>query len=220
MSEKTFELSQKVIDKLNKEATKEELEIIYSMFHKKGIINHLFTYLLNSSYARGADLQKWITAQKGNDKIKTIAKFCKGSTHNITMINVLKYWGNKKELGGVLTYKGDLVNYGKNEYWATITEILEKLEDDCDGFMTCIYLTALEAGIPDYRLFCTCGNVIGGGHAYVTYIADNLVMYAIDGCYYPKDSVKLNTPYFENPKYYYGSKEWWRFNSSGKYKLK
>ena len=217
MSKTNFEISEKFQNyaKINNVD-------IYSILYKRSFLNKVFYYMIDSKFRRSVHLQRWVNSQRGNEEVCQIANTLKSTTgnHDVTMKKIVKYWTDKRQYkDGHLTYVGDQSNYGKNEYWATADEILEKGKDDCDGFMLMIYLTAAEAGIPDNRLFCTCGNVVGGGHAYVTYIANNGVMYPIDGCYYPKNTWYLDRPYFDCDFYYNGEKEWFRFNSSGSYKL-
>jgi hypothetical protein len=218
MAEKYLELSDVLIAKIRDEATEEQIKKIYSSFHKYNLINYLFQYMIDSKFRTVVKLHQWMKPQIGHPIIEQVAAECYNENYDICMQNIVRYWFNN------IRYKPDITNFGKNEYWATVEEILEKGEDDCEGFSTLIYLTAMACGIPEYRYYFTIGwvdiNNQKVGHAYVTYIADNLVMYAIDGTFYPLESMKMNVPYFENEKYYYGTEEWARFNTQGTYKLK
>ncbi|MFW6233144.1 MAG: hypothetical protein ACOC3Z_00610 [Nanoarchaeota archaeon] len=223
MAKEYIEISDKLQDKINQEATEEQIKEIYSGFHKYNLVNYLFSYIIDSKFRIAVKLHKWIKKQIGNPIIEQVAAECMTFTKNKldydkTMINILRYWYNK------IVYKTDINNFGKFEYWANVEEILEKSEDDCEGFSTLIYLTALACGISEYRFYFTIGwvniNNQKVGHAYVTYIADDLVMYAIDGTFYPIESMKFTTPYFINERYYFGSEEWARFNTQGTYKIK
>jgi hypothetical protein len=221
MSLKELEMSDKLQQKLNLEANKEEIKSVYSAFVKYNIIQYYWKYMIDSQFRKSVWLHDWMKEQydKNDPIIEQVAIECKGKTYDLTVQNICRYWYTK------MVYKDDYSNYGKFEYWATIEEVLKNYKDDCESLMMLIFLTALKAGVPEYRLFCTIGYVSGNnaqmmGHAYVTYISDNLVMYPIDGTYYPQESMKFATPYFENPLYYYGTQEWARFNLTATYKIK
>ena len=77
-----------------------------------------------------------------------IAQENKGTTHDETVISVLKYVYNN------YTYLGDLKNYGSSEYWAKATEILSKGADDCLHWKTKL-LTA------DNKLINICNIKVG-----------------------------------------------------------
>ena len=216
-------LSEKLISKIKSEATEEQIKEIYSSFHKYNFVNYLFQYMIDSKFRIVVKLHNWIKKQTGNPIIKQVASECMTFTKNKldydkTIINILRYWYNN------IKYEYDSKLFGKEEYWATVEETLSLGRGDCENFMSLIYLTALEAGVPEYRLYCTIGWVNNNGkkegHAYVTYIADNLIMYPIDGTFYPLESMKLNKPYLDNEKYYYGEREWARFNTEGTYRIK
>ena len=74
--------------------------------------------------------------------------------------------------------------------------------------------------MPDYQVYVVAGDVVGGGHCYVTYLSDNGIEYPVDWCYWFSESIRFKIPYSSREEYYYGEKEWFRFNSSGSYKLK
>jgi len=190
---------------------------IYKHVHRLNFIDYIVYYVINSKFRRSVHLQNWIKKQIGNETIEMLGnKFRKILNTDDRMKAILNHWRNGY---GNLDYVGDKTTYGTNEYWATVDEILEKKEDDCDGFMTIIYLTAKASGISDYRLYCVCGLVKGNvGHAYVIYRANNGLEFPIDGCYWPNTSYSMKTPYFLRKSYNYGETEWWRFNASGSYK--
>ena len=218
MGKKNIELSPALYTHMMDTASEEQLVKIYSMFQKHNLIEYLYQYVIDSKFRIAVKLHSWLKSQVGNPLIQQIASECIGDTYDATIQNILRYWYN------TLTYDDDTSTYGKSEYWATAEEILALGKDDCDGYMDVIYLTALEAGIPEHRMKCTIGWVSNQGkqvgHAYVTYIADNLAMYAIDGTFYPKESMRFEKQYFDNPRYYYGLQEWARFDTKNTYRLK
>ena len=211
-------ISKKLQEKINRELSEEEIKKIYTSYKKYNLIRYFFTYITNSKFRQAVSLHNWIKEFTGNEIIEAIAAECTGTTYDDTVKNVIRYWYTH------LRYVSDQTNYGTAEYWADPEEILEKGSDDCDGFATMIYLTCIAAGVPDYRMYFTIGYVNSNnrkiGHAYVKYIADDLIMYPLDGTFYPKDSMKFSTPYFNDKRYYYGEQEWACFNMEGTYKIK
>jgi len=211
-----MKFSKALQEKIRREGMSEK---VYSHISQVGRFEHFFRYRLDWRYARSYRLHTWLKKQIDNPKIEAIAAQCVSDSYDETVQNVLKYW-QAKPVGEHMKYIGDKENYGTTEYWATIDEIIEIMQDDCDGFMVAIFLTCLAAGVPEYRLYCTIGTVVGGGHAYVVYLADNGLEYAIDGCYWTRTSARMNKPYAYNPNYYGGLREWARFNTQGTFKQK
>ena len=220
---KQIKLSDKLKNKVYAEFSEKEIKELYSFFHKYNMSNYAYQYVVSwlhgdKNFGNAIKLNNWITDQLCNPIIETIAALCVSTSHDKTMQNILRYWMNGGT--GKMYYKTDRELYGIGEHWADVEDVLTLRRGDCEQFMTLCFLTAIAAGIPEYRLYCTIGHVIGGGHAYLTYISDNLVMFPIDGCYWQNESVKFTTPYFENPHYLYGEQEWARFNTTGTYKIR
>lgn len=221
MTKRQIHLTEKLQQKIHDEATAEQIAEIYGIYKKHNLITYLFKYFFDSNFAYAVELHKWLKEQSGHPIFEQIAAECMGDTNDKTMINILRYWVNN------LYYKPDRDNYGRAEYWAIPEEILENGSGDCEDYMIMIYCTALAAGIPEYRMWCTIGWVSDPsgyqgktGHAYITYIADNFVMYSIDGTYYPQESMRMVTPYYDHPLYFFGEEEWARFDTENTYKVK
>ncbi len=82
-----------------------------------------------------------------------------------------------------ITYKYDINNYNRNEYWASPYEVYKRKIDDCDGYAFLILKLMELAGIPAYRRKIVAGSTRGyGGHAYIIYLSrkDN-EWYVIEG---------------------------------------
>lgn len=86
----------------------------------------------------------------------------------------------------------------------------------CEDGAIMLYALMRKNGFSDDQLFITAGDVKGGGHCYLVYVSkEDAVHYVLDWCYWPGDSLRVK--YGENPNYFYGEKEWFRFNCSGSY---
>ncbi len=89
-----------------------------------------------------------------------------------------------------ITYKFDINNYNRNEYWASPYEVYKRKIDDCDGYAFLILKLMELAGIPAYRRKISAGSTRGyGGHAYILYLSrkDN-EWYVIEGSLRPDES--------------------------------
>jgi len=187
----SIKFSKKLSDKIIKEGMQKE---VFTHINKINLVSTIIKYVIDSRFRKGYNLRIWIVSQMNNPRLKKIV-----------------------EQQGWTKLKNDLTVYEAQEYWATVDEILDKKTDDCDGFSNIIYHSALLAGIPDYRLFKVAGSVVGGGHAYCVYRANNGLEYPIDGCYWTNISIRMTIPYSMRKEYFNGESEWFRFNSDGMY---
>lgn len=113
-------------------------------------------------------------------------------------------------------YEGDPATWGMSEYWQLPHETLERGTGDCEDGAILLYALMRKNGFSDDQLFITCGLVDGGGHCYLVYVSStDAVHYVLDWCYWPVDSLKVK--YGENPNYFFGTKEWFRFNATSAY---
>jgi hypothetical protein len=119
-----------------------------------------------------------------------------------------------------LTYVPDKTVWKTEEKWQTPTETWTMKTGDCEDGALLIYAILHYLDVPDYQVYIVAGDVVGGGHCYVTYMADSGLEYPLDWCYWFSESVRLKIPYTSREEYYYGQNEWFRFNSSGSYKLR
>lgn len=193
---------------------------VFDYLQKLSLFDTVISWFLDSSFRRGTHLQTWCNDQLNNDALKKIVvaqKWDKIEKSDDKVKLILNYWQNGGK--GGLKYVGDKANYGKDEYWATITEILKRLKDDCDGFANIIYHSCILAGVSPNRIYIVAGDVVGGGHCYVVYVGNNGLEYPIDGCYWQSESLKMKVPYFERSDYYHGEEEWFRFNHTGMFKV-
>lgn len=87
-------------------------------------------------------------------------------------------------------YVGDKIQTGATEYWQFPFETLKSRKGDCEDGAILLANMMLRSGIPYWRVRLNAGNVKGGGHAYVTYLADDDKWYILDWCYWPKESIK------------------------------
>jgi len=84
-----------------------------------------------------------------------------------------------------LQYVGDEVNKGQVEYWQNPEDTIITLKGDCEDGAILIKSLALAAGVPDWKVKILAGMVVGGGHAYCTYIRSDETQVILDWCYWP-----------------------------------
>lgn len=60
-----------------------------------------------------------------------------------------------------LEYRSDLQVWGKNDYWATRLEFLGKGMGDCEDYAVAKFLTLLQLGVQEEKLFLTYVKAIG-----------------------------------------------------------
>jgi len=209
------EFSKELSKKMIEEGMQQE---VFTHINKIGLVSTIINYIIDSRFRTGYNLRIWTVSQMNNPRLKKIVEeqgWSKLKSDDDKIKAILKYWQHGGK--GGLVYRDDLAVFGAQEYWATVDEILDKKTDDCDGFSNIIYHSALLSGVPDYRMFKVAGFVVGGGHAYCVYRADNGLEYPIDGCYWTNISIRMTTPYSMRNEYFNGESEWFRFNSDGMY---
>lgn len=135
-----------------------------------------------------------------------------------------KFFGTQKEIvrqsldyvRSVVTYKSDQEEWNATEKWNYPDETIFLKVGDCEDGAWLLMEILRQNGIPSNQVYLVAGDVIGGGHAYVLWYSDeDMVAYTVDWCYWSSDS--LFVPYEENPKYFGGRKEWFRFNWDGSF---
>jgi len=178
-----------------------------------------------TSTRKVVNLQKWLVENLDipedlKSKIEYIKKI-KGPEKQIR--EILKFTHKN------LSYIGDFQNWGVAEYWQTPTETWTKKTHmtgrkirygDCEDGAILMYAMARYIGIPDYHLKITAGNVIGGGHCYLVFMDTRGMEYPVDWCYWYNSSYNWGLYYVFRNDYYNGTREWFRFNASGCYKIK
>lgn len=191
--------------------------LVYDTVRKMSMLSSIVNYVIDSKFRRSVRLRDWCMSQMANmDLLDIVVKEKWADIANIDQraLAILKYWQDGGK--GGLRYVGDHETYGTEEYWATVSEILDKKRDDCDGFANIIYHSCLMAGIPSNRLYIVASDVYGGGHCYVIYVTNRGYEAPLDGCYWTAISLAL-IPYQDRGEYYHGNMEWWRFGIDGAY---
>lgn len=72
-------------------------------------------------------------------------------------------------------FRSDLKTWGKNDYWASRLEFMGKGQGDCEDFAVAKFLTLLQLGVPEEKLFLAYVKAIGypeAAHLVVTYYKD------------------------------------------------
>ena len=200
------------------------LDSVMSYIQRKNLFSTFINYIIDSKFRRGVDLKNWLNKQEVPAELIAEASEFEQAYNNFTVLDyydevvkaLLRAYRNKGTAGYI--YVHDKNNYGSNEYWATISQIVESKKDDCDGFALLLYTLMDLIGVPDNRKYIVAGDVKGGGHCYVVYRADDGVEYPIDGCYWSDTSMRLEIPYNSRQEYFFGGSEWFRFNKTGMYK--
>lgn len=84
-----------------------------------------------------------------------------------------------------MQYVGDSRNKGQVEYWQNPEDTIITLKGDCEDGAILIKSLSLVAGVPDWKVKILAGEVVGGGHAYCTFIRYDDVQVILDWCYWP-----------------------------------
>jgi len=69
-------------------------------------------------------------------------------------------------------YQTDINTWGKKDYWASRLEFLGKGQGDCEDFAVAKFLTMIQLGVPEKKLFLTYVKAVGypeAAHLVVTY---------------------------------------------------
>ena len=186
------------------------LEVVAGM-SKLGWLRTAYLYRINSGFRKSVIVQEWL-----NDWLDSIIAqeldlpTFEGPADDAKARKCLQ-WVRRN-----VKYVKDDATWNMTEYWQLPHETLERGTGDCEDGAILLYCLMKKNGFHDDQLFITCGNVDGGGHCYVVYVSSkDAVHYVLDWCYWPNDSLKVK--YGENANYFFGDKEWFRFNSSGAY---
>jgi len=71
-----------------------------------------------------------------------------------------------------LEYQTDIKTWGKKDYWASRLEFLGKGQGDCEDFAVAKFLTMIQLGVPEKKLFLTYVKAVGypeAAHLVVSY---------------------------------------------------
>jgi len=83
-----------------------------------------------------------------------------------------------------LEYVGDETTKGQVEFWQNPEDTIITLKGDCEDGAILIKSLALAAGVPDWKVKILAGEVVGGGHAYCTFIRYDETQVILDWCYW------------------------------------
>jgi len=71
-----------------------------------------------------------------------------------------------------LEFSSDMKTWQKNDYWASRLEFLGKGQGDCEDFAVAKFLTMMQLGVPEQKIFLTYVKAVGypeAAHLVVTY---------------------------------------------------
>ena len=104
----------------------------------------------------------------------------------------------------------------------THTVILKNgvITHQCEDGAILMYGIAKYVGISDYHLKITAGKVQGGGHCYLVFMDTHGMEYPVDWTYWYNSSYSWNTYYVFRDEYFNGTREWFRINAQGMYKIR
>jgi len=189
---------------------------VFLYLNKVSFVKSLIYYMINSKSRTQINLLQWLkkNLSLSPSLLEDIAYIKTYDTNKAKIRAILKYVHNN------LRYVSDNIVWKVSEYWQTPSETESLKTGDCEDGALLIYAIAVECGIPDYQLYIVAGEVQGGGHCYCVYVSEeDGLEYPIDWCYWYNKSYSMKDNYFERIEYYDGTKEWFRFNKSGTYKL-
>jgi len=139
-------------------------------------------YRLKSKEGYAVNVNTWLKGMTYSKEVKKIVQENKWDTiqnDDTTVYKILKWVKDN------ITYKSDSLTHMQTEYWQTADETLELRTGDCEDGAILILILAYFAGMNMQKISLTWGKVIGGGHAYVTYLRDeDGVEVVLDWCYW------------------------------------
>lgn len=172
----------------------------------------LFYLVVDSKYGISKRLDKTLSEQliTPHPDLVVVAKQLRSeaSGRDDLIIKVLEYVKNRT------TYVSDLSNFGMVEKWADAYTTWVSKKGDCDDMNALIYILARLAGMSQFALWSSVGDVFGGGHYWLLYFSsDTDKWYSIDSTYYPDF-----TPIRERMEFCFGDnkyiRSWCVFNEN------
>jgi len=153
---------------------------------RENIVENLIFYMIDRKYRKVVNLKAWLKEQLvlgyEHDEMVLVAESLKGKHDDDTMLNILKYVHDHT------TYITDDKKWDMVEKWEDVTDVFDTQMGDCESGATVIYVLARMAGISSDKVWMMCGDVQGGGHAWIGYIPDEapLNFGFMDWCYWYK----------------------------------
>lgn len=141
-----------------------------------------FFWITDSSYRKHVQLDKFLKEQLANPsaKLLKLAKSLRGSNPYQAIYNIEKYVIQK------YTYKTDKEQYGKDEYWASVEEMLSNYRGDCEDQNLLIWVLCRLAGIDKHAIYSVLGETSGGYHYWVLFWDARRARFVkLDATFYP-----------------------------------
>jgi len=168
----------------------------------------LSKYLIDWKTRQKVHLISWLKKQIDSELVKSIV--LENEWDNIEdldkrMFAVFRWVCNR------FTYKTDKEIWGTDEHWSTIEESLDIKDGrgDCEDGAVAMFVLARACGIPEDRIKIVTGNVVGGGHCWIVYTANDGAMYCMDWCYWKTFTLFPNRKsLYEQSNYFNGQKIW------------
>jgi len=105
-----------------------------------------------------------------------------------------------------LDWVAENIEYTKDsegEFWQFAFETHKRRKGDCEDGSILIANMLLMSGVPYWRVRLNAGNVLGGGHAWVTYLSEkDNKWYVLDWCYWYNESKGLIKEWKDAEKYF------------------
>ena len=181
---------------------------VAAALRENGWMKTYYYYMIDSKFRKSVEVRQWLNSWI-EEESKDLPILGEGQTDQHALSCLA--WVKEQ-----VHYIGDQEHWQMVEYWQKPSETLLAHSGDCEDGAILLYCLMKKNGFSDDQVFIACGDVNGGGHCYVVYVSkEDAVHYALDWCYWANQSLKVK--YGESPNYFFGDKEWFRFNSSGTY---
>jgi len=119
-----------------------------------------------------------------------------------------------KEMLRDIKYISDKENYGKKEYWASSKEVIERMQDDCDGQAVYMWRKLRDAGFPDDKI----GICIVKQHAFCIIIINDKDFWLLDNGAISRQIVKASNTFpiiiqgvYREPLYGFNLFDYWLY---------
>lgn len=180
-------------------------------------------YLVHSDYRQAVNLRGWLM-QFLKDPAQIVKDTCNSIESNkdydLQMLLIHKW------VVANIKYVADSSKWKLDEYWQTPEETILNKTGDCEDGAILEFVLARMKGIPTNRLLILCGDVLGGGHAWLGYKPQEypLNFVFMDWCYWTNiNSIEFRNKFFidkDNKVHEYSNKElksnyykvWWGIN--------
>lgn len=161
------------------------------------------------------NLQKWFaeTVQDCQDDkafMEQVEKFKNIVNPDKRVVEIIK-WINKN-----ITYYKDDVVWKVTEMWQEPLLTFQERTGDCEDMHLLAMSFCYWTRMPSFQYNLACGNVKGGGHAWLQYRSwSNALIYNMDACYYPDFTSLDKRDAYKHNLYL---SEWFCFNSEKSWK--